>query len=614
MIFLFCMCLFITIAFAITLFYNKRIEEILAPTAMFMILVLYISGLFKNLLIGEYIIIGCAIVSFIMILFYIKKNRLKDIKQYITPGFFALVIFLIFNFVICKGRWLSEGDEFSHWGRATLNMYKWNKYGNCVQPMTLFFPGYPPAVSLWEYFFVCLKSTFSEPYLFAAHNVLCFILMLPIYKKIEWKHWKKALFLLAVLFLIPFIFYRDFWTTVYVDGLLGVWMFYILYVHFSEKENTPFKILKICLALGIYPLVKASGSGLAFLLILIIIVDSFICNSSEDDWKKKIGMLFGYIISVVIGKQSWALFLKLINSKAAWNNSSVNISNIVGFLKGDAEGYQYNTVRNFISRFFQVAGWSDGKFATIDWILIIIFLSFFMYILKIWSRKQLFLYIGSFMISIGIYAASLLILYCFTFGAYEGPNLASYERYMGSILLGIISFIIFTLASESHNFSEKIMITVLLCYMVPFGVIVNLNESKQKAIELRLPYENTKEFPDFMDWTKDKVYVIDQGSSGSAHIISSYNAIPVVCSPEWGWSLGPALFEGDVWTVDYSVDEWENVLLEGEYTYVYIFHKDEQFVEIYSDLFENPKEIEDRALYKMYEENGNTVLKMFKQY
>ena len=377
MIFLICICIFITITFALALLLKKKIEEILAPTAMIMILILYISGLFQNLLIGEYIIIGCAIVSFIIILFYVKKS-FRDMKQYMTPGLLAFVIFLVFNIVICKGRWLSEGDEFSHWGRATLNMYKWNKYGNCVQPMTLFFPGYPPAASLWEYFFVCLKSTFSEAYLFAAHNVLCFILMLPVYKKIEWKHWKKAIFLLAVLFFTPLIFYRDFWATVYVDGLLGIWMFYILYVHFSEKENSLFKIFKICLALGLYPLVKASGSGMAFLLILIILVDSLICNKLEDDWKKKIGMIFGYTISILIGKQSWTIFLKLINSKDAWNNSSVNISNIVGFLKGDAEGYQYNTVRNFISRFFQVAGWSDGKYAAVDWILIIIFLSVFM--------------------------------------------------------------------------------------------------------------------------------------------------------------------------------------------------------------------------------------------
>lgn len=619
MIFIICTCLFMIMSFAFAFFGKKRIEETLAPTAMIIILILYISGLFQNLLIGVYFIIGIAIVSFISMLYKMIKNHdFTRVKRLITPGFFVFIIFIFINMIVSKGRWLYAGDEFSHWGRATLNMYKWNKFGNCVQPMTLVFPGYPPVASLWGYFFVCLKSTFSEAYLYAAQNMLAFAFLISLYKKIDWKYWKKALFLLIALFIVPLIFYGEFWESIYVDGLLGIWLFYILYTYFSEKENTVFKIFRISLALATYPLLKASGTGLAFLSILIITMDMLVFGRLKSERKKKFGILFTYVASVLVGKQSWSLFLKLIGSKSAWNESTISVGRIIDFLGGHAEPHQYTTVYNFFYRFFFVGGWSNGKFTAIDWILIIIALSVFMYILKIWSRKETLCYIGSFVLCIGLYSAFLLMLYCFTFGAYEGPHLASYDRYMGSILLGIIGFIIFTFIIESHGTSEKVILTVLLCIMVPFSSIesytIKLEEGKEKRISQRLPYENIKEFPDFMDWKKDQVYIIEQGSSGTAANIGSYNAIPVVCGKEWGWSLGPALFEGDVWSVDYSVEEWESVLLEGEYTYVYIAHQDEQFVSIYSDLFENPKEIEDRGLYKIYEDKGTIHLKLFKQY
>lgn len=550
----------------------------------------------------------------------IKKSDciIRFISKFITPGLCLFIIFILLNILVNKGRCLYENDDFSHWGRATLNMYKWNKFGNSVRPITLFYPGYPPGASLWGYFFESLKSTFSESYLFAAQNILSFSFMIIVYKKINWKNWKKAIFLMFVLILFPLVFYTDFWSSIYVDGLLGIWLFYILYNYFSENENTVFKVFKICLSLGTFPLLKATGTGLAFLAILIIAVHMFGSVKSKNECKKKLCIILAYVMSVLIGKESWILYLKLVGVTRVSSKSTVELRNIIGLLKGNAEPYQYEIIHNFLNRFFRMGGFGSGKFTAFDWILIIIILSITMYFFRIWNRKEVFYFGTCFILCIGIYAASLLMLYCFSFGEYEGIRLASYNRYMGSILLGIIGFIVYTLVSEAHGTTEKVLITAVISIMIPFGSIenytVNLNEYKQERISERSPFENIKGFADFMDWKKDKVYFVYQGSNGYENAIGSYNAIPVVCGMEWGWSLGPALYEGDIWTVDYSLDEWEDKLLKGEYTYVYIAHKDEQFIKIYSDIFENSKEIEDRALYKVYKEKGRILLKLARQY
>lgn len=540
------------------------------------------------------------------------RKEWEKLKLIATPGFLGLLIFMVISFVWCKGRMLSEGDEFSHWGRVTLNMYLWNQLGNC-EGSTVIFPGYPPAVALWQYFFVCLKEKFSEPYLYGANNVLAFVMLVSVYKRVEWRQWAKGVFLFIVILVFPLIFYNNFWSCIYIDGLLGIWLIYILYIHFSEKEDTFFKVLQISLAMGTYPLAKASGSGLAFMALLIIAVDMLVCNGKRNEWSGKIKILLIYTSCILAGKQSWSWYLKLSDTQSAWNTSSVTLKSIADMLKGKGLEWQYVTVENFNEAFFQ----GREGLNVFHWILIIVFFAIFLYILKIWNCKQLFCYSGILVVCIILYALSLLILYCFTFTEVEAVILASYRRYMCSILLGMFGFIIFKLASENTGASGKVMLLIVLCLMVPSDSIklytTNLNDIKEQARAKRNGYEHIMEFSDFMDWKEDKIWLIDQGSSGSC--IGGYCATPVVFGPDWGWSLGEPLYEGDVWTVNYSVEEWEDRLGSEGYTYVYINHQDEQFVENYSSIFEKPVEIADRSLYQIrVSDEGKIVLKLYKVY
>ena len=615
MIFLACIFMFLSIAVMLSFLMNRQIEETMAPSAMLMILILYISGVSGNLLVGEYTIIFLSVTALIYLLYaIIKKHGGNKIWLIITPGFLAFLVFMVINVILCKGRPLTEWDEFSHWGRVILNMYQWDQLGNC-EGSTVVFPGYPPAVALWQYFFVCLKDRFSEPFLFAASNILAFVMMIPVYRKVEWKQWRKALFLFVTLLLLPLIFYSNFWSSIYVDGMLGIWLIYILYTHFSEKENTIYKILCISLAFGVYPLVKASGSGLAVLALLIIGADMLICCGQREKWKEKIRVLIIYGSSILIGKQSWSWYLKLSDTQPAWNASAVTLKKVVDMLKGSGQEWQYTTVKNFFVVFF------EGKAGVnvFRWIVFAVLLIILLYTLKIWNKRQMFLYSGCFVICIMIYSLFLMILYCFTFSEYEAVRLASYTRYMKSILLGIIGFIICIWAEENSGMKGKTILAIILCLTVPFNSIkmytVNMSSIKEASGATRYSYENIREFPDFMDWKNDKVWLIDQGTSGEFHIRGGYYATPVVFSPDGGWSLGEPLYEGDVWTVNYSAEEWENKLVAGEYTYMYINHPDEQFIERYGMLFENVDEIRDKTLWQICEnDSGGVIFRLYRKY
>ncbi|MFR5189969.1 MAG: hypothetical protein ACLTEH_01690 [Clostridia bacterium] len=51
------------------------------------------------------------------------------------------------------------------------------------------------------------------------------------------------------------------------------------------------------------------------------------------------------------------------------------------------------------------------------------------------------------------------------------------------------------------------------------------------------------------------------------------------------WNLGAPYFEGDIWTYDITVQEWEKKLIEESFDYVFIAKSDERFVQDYGSLF-----------------------------
>lgn len=618
MSFIICLGIFISIACFLSCLFHKQIEETLALAVFSIIMILYIAGIFQNLLIGKYIIIIFSGISVFFISYQLITTRGQNIKKYIiTPGLLAFLIFIVINILLCSNRWMSEWDEFSHWGRVVLNMYQFNRLGNCAGS-TVMFQGYPSAVSLWQYFFVSFKLKFSEPYLYASDNVLSFCLMLPVFKRITWKNRKKFIVLLFVILTMPLIFYENFWSSLYVDGILGIWMLYIFYIYFSERENIVFKQTCICLALATFPLVKASGSGLGALAILIIAIDIFACSRIIMSWKKKRGLVLSYVLSLILGKQSWTWYLKATETSMPWNTSNLTFEKVVSLFLRQGEDYQYTTIKNFWKAFISERN-CGGRISLFQWILLISVLLIFMYGLKIYQKKELFWYGGGFITCIVIYAVSLLLLYCFTYSFHESVALASYERYINSILLGIAGFIIFMLINNITKMTDKLILLILFCVMLPIGAIrtytISLKQTKEDILIMRLQYENIREFSEEMEWQKDKVYLIDQGGSGFVHVVGGCIATPICFSPNYGWSLGEPLYDGDIWTLNYSLEEWENILKSDNYTYVYIYKQNEQFIEAYGKVFENKDEIKDRALYKIDRDKNDTLfLRLYKEY
>ena len=136
--------------------------------------------------------------------------------------------------------------------------------------------------------------------------------------------------------------------------------------------------------------------------------------------------------------------------------SDMKLQDLPGILNGSkGEYYQKQAASNFITS-IKTTGIMTTKislsyFQCVILVLLLLYLAW-LYGKKYLDKKQTIgLGITFFIGSIG-YAFVMLVLYIFNFGPVEGPNLASFNRYMPTyILIGISVVIMLFVYAESKN-------------------------------------------------------------------------------------------------------------------------------------------------------------------
>ena len=606
---------------------NKKIDITIPISVMLIVLIIYPFGFFNRLDIGVYVVEIISAISLIYLIYrFIKsiknKNVLDFFKNLFTPGLVVYVLFYLYFIYINRNRLFSSWDEFSHWGLIVKNMFIYNSYG--TNPETIVsFRDYPPFTAIFEFFSQKVVNTYSEGRIIVAMNLLYVSMMLPIFKNIEWKKGlSKLLIYIPIVFILPLCMYGSFYTTIYVDAMLGIFMAYILYSYFTMKEDI-MKHLGIGLGLVSLPLIKSAGTGLAIFVIAIIFVDIiYQYKKSKDDKKifhKKLICFATYILCFLVGKYSWDIHLTFTQTKPYWETNLISIKNIISLITGKGYGYQYLTIKNFIERFFfEPIGIGSGSLT--NFTILIGFALYSAYtIYLIYRKKKNNVYkryiLVDFLLIIFylIYMISLLILYLFIYGEYEAITLASYARYSYIPLLGMYAFntllICDILKDIKKDKNDFIVIAIFLIAILPIDKVINLtirnDVSIENALSIRAQYSDIQKYK-YLLTGQDNVYYISCGSDGFDHHVTKYEIIPNNLLSTAGWSPGKPRNEGDIWSKDTSVEEFESELIKQECSYVYIYRADEIFKEKYIDLFESKESIKNETMYKV-DESGNNI-------
>lgn len=567
---------------------SKRKTEIIAPTIFFFIMiVLYFSGLiFSNFIYGNIFIIllsFSALVYFIYNMFKLKRDWFKILKN-----FQVLIILYIIMAILLIGFRARIWDDFSHWLLTVKNMFLFNQLSN-NENSTIFFKTYPPATAIIQYFYNFVGGIGFENLEYNSQfitNYFVMILLLSIINMIQLSK-KSKIILYSVLFLIPAIFNTEIYISLYVDAILAIMGAYlIIFYEYMKKQqnNSKFEYLNIALGVLFLSLIKSTGTAIVIFYLIYVVIDLILTRKYGFNLKIILTILF----SLFIGKKSWNYYLLKTKADIIWETGKITLNNVLKIFYGKGEQYQYETINNF---FRAILKQKIGVFSYTVFFIIMIGILIYLYVRKK-DNESLKLLIYNTLIII-IYPISLLLMYIFIFSPTEAINLASFSRYLSTIVIFLIFINVILLVKDSTILKYKVIIMIL------FFIFCFRNNTMKKLTIKKIKYNKTvkKERQEI-----DKIpYELLKNPNNKVYFVSDMNKDKGYYYWIFRYEATPIKTQGFYYTDEENLFETLK-----NYDYLYIKDFDENFSKKYSAMFTDGLEVNN--FYKIQKENNEIKL------
>lgn len=595
----------------ISLKFNKPIEKTIIINLMLIIFLLYIFGLMGFLKVGVYFI---GILSLILMLYSIilclKKEKNIYLNNIVTP---SLVIFIIIYFILIfmhRGRLLIHWDEFSHWGDVVKAMFTINDFATSSLSMSEF-RSYPPAMSLFQYFFESVNGRFVEYHLYLSYQIFGVALFLPFLSKLNFKKPFSIILSFFIIILIPTIFYTDYYTSIYIDAMVGMVFAYNITLIYKSNNNVT-NTLSLGLSLFILVLLKDVG-----LLLAIITVFIFILNILYETFKnhkfckleiKKNTINICLILAFIsFAKISWSL--NIIQNNVISNSSGLfNIKELINIFLFNYNDYRLIVIKNYVSTIFNVIP-VKTFIINLTYYQIPLFFAIIYYLLYKYKKKTenplRFKFISSSMVlGCFLFFIGLLFLYIIKFSEYEAIRLASMDRYIYIYFTAMLAFLTFVILDEENSKLKLFLLTIVLinCSIYNF---ISLPYTLKESISIRKEYQKSIDLTLNKVHKDDKVYIVSQNTQGYDYWVLRFSLRPIKINDNFSWSIGKQYYDGDIWTKSITVDEWENEL-KNKYDYVLIYKCDQQFIDEFGKIFDG--NVKSNSLYKIIYIDGKIKL------
>jgi hypothetical protein len=621
----------ITFSLLLSLKNKKEIGENIFLALIIFLILLFIIGIIGLLQYSVLIISFISLVCFIYSIFYIHKNKLVIKNIIFKPSLIYTIILFVLAHFLFRNSFMNKWDEFSHWGIYVKNMFNENALWN--SNFTSGANGYPPIISIFQYFLMKLNNGFSEASLFKGLFLLSTIPFVPFCKNLSFKKPFEMIFYMSLFLTIPSILSYDYLNSIFADTLVGIF-FAVSVIKLITNEVESCNLITCILTLTILILMKSVGIVLVGVFYLILLIDIFFVrkkeyikyyNSNINNFFDKIKLVSILLIPLIF-RVIWSLFLKLwtLSSKLEniiamhFNSSGANM----GFEKKD---YFLTVINDFFAAIFKsnIGGTNFIiSMPAIYWIISLIILSLIIteYLKKKEDKKYLKLSIISIIISFILYSGALLYSYLFSFDMHEALILASFTRYMITVLTSTIMIFIFTVLfiNFKNGFKNKIVIYIVFGFILftirlPEMIIIFKNAivNTQAFEKFNEPYKEIDKIKKYLT-PDDKIYYISSVSSKSFDTIGLESFDYLVAR----YKLTPNKIQNSNYNICSScLDENKKLVTPQnllkqliDYDYLFIYKYDEYFYNDYYNVFDNLHIIENKTLYKIIKINDKIKL------
>lgn len=602
-------------------FFERNYEESLPISCSLIVLILFCFGLSGHLLSGFYFIIALSIVFFLASLFIIIKKSCINLffKQLFTPAFFVFVLFF-FIFVFCeKGMLLCGNDEFSHWGYIVKIMTFNDDLG--TNPIyNASYPSYPPGMALFQYLFQKINwlitgQVFVESYLYTSYFVFFFSFILPFLYRIKIKDLLFLFISASIIFLYPLLFFSEIYSQINIDSFLGLMSCIGLAYIFLDRERDAFFSLRVLCIISILVLTKDAGLFFAIILAAVFSIDSIIFYFQNKKNSKKIFLFFLPLFSVMavaLPKFLWSYNIYKNEAHVSFPGK-VDLIDFFSVLIRRNHTYRQDVWEDFFRTFLSSGIKIGNSGIVVTYLILFLTLLIFVGLLSSFVAKQYDipkykqkLFLAALIFQSLAYIIGIAISYMYKFSEYEASILASYNRYISVIFLGIWTMVVLLIIYAIHKLSNKknlyaaaALFVLLTLVPVNFAYDFILKEHVVSNNTSRSDYQS---LCDAINSTEEgsRVRLISQARENYDYLTIRFCTYPhYIGTPQ---SIGMPFFDGDIWTVPVTAEEfWLD--LYNNYDYLAIYNVNEYFIETYGHLFESISDISPNSLYKVNKEN-----------
>ncbi|MCH4191061.1 MAG: hypothetical protein LKF52_02050 [Butyrivibrio sp.] len=560
----------------------------------------------------------------------------------LTPGFLALIIYVLYFMWISYGRALTANDDYKHWMLAVKNYYWYNDFSN-IPIATDQYASYPPAVTLWNYFATKLWITCSVGMSLTAQNIFTVSLLLPLFKNVKsFKEWKKWLLYFAMVLVIPIAIGERAYQTLFVDTILGLVSSFILwnyYEYLLQKDRWHRNI--ILWSLFILGLVKEFGMVIGTTDLMILIAVDLFRKYQMKDSVKLLKENFSRILAFAAGVVSWYGYLGLSDRVYSGTYALVklplalmsvgigkmgtffmpvlgmagmgHLSEMTNLFNADGlhgEGYSKEVALAVWNSIFSTDQFSVGYILPLSLYSFMLIISGIC-IVRIKSghaeaeRKHEYVYGNALIISTVLgtlfFCFALYLAYIALFPEVEARTAAVFARYISPCVFNMSVLTLVVFLHEQEGISRRL-------YPI-LAAVVLLFAGVSQPVSLTMNKTDEDVFWGIDDASVtlkagDKVYFVDSLDKEKLH---NYKA-------RFYYRIMPAksnYFDADVSAVygnkENPVAAFSQILIEQGYNYVYLEDVDDKFSNIFGTMFENKSDIGNDRLYSISVDSANNA-------
>ena len=601
--------------------FRKRFEETFPITCLGIVLILFLCGLCNQLLAGVYALLLISPLFYAISLGVLlhKRNFRSFCQHFFSPGFLLFLVLYAALTLLHYGRLASQWDEFSHWMDIVKEMFLHNDFGTHPASHSTF-PSYPPGMALFQYFITKASAildgnnAFSEWRVYFAYQLMASSLVFPFFRHIHWNRAVSAVVLAGAFFLSPMVFFRQYYPhTVYIDAFVGIAAGCAFAMVYCQQEKDIATYLYLLLSMMMLVLSKDVGLLCAILLAVALMIEK------RRTPRQFLALGVGCGLAILLPKVLWNTHVAQRNIIKPFS-APLDAQVLLNVLRGTDTSYRSTVLQNYFNRLWHQSLPYGCFDLPLSWPLMLLLLGLCLFAIQLLyakaepdQRKPRARVIMILLVQTCVFMLGMCLMYMFKFPEWEAVALQSFDRYMGTVFVALLMAMLlmaFQLMQQKSTcwYPMGILLLAMIAILLPpqetkaFITRTSVNQS----IEARyLVDQFSAEVMEACGYEDKRIYPIVQGSNGYHYYLFKFTAKP--CSLSSGISLsanGP-LYEGDIWTVQKTADQWKQEL--ETYDYVMVYHPDDTFIETYGSLFEDPSTLGDRTLYQVDHASGSLV-------